>query len=149
MVYDAMENAERYAGLHPLFPEAFACISAYLDSTPPPGKVHLVDDDLIAIVAAQHGGEVTFPRLEAHREYIDIQAALTGGFEVGWRPLHRCVRIVEPFDPEKDCMLFGDPPELTVPVGRGMFAVFFPEDAHAPAGPRHDLIKVVMKVRIG
>lgn len=148
MIYDTLERAGRYAGLHPLFPEAFARISSYMRTRPAPGKTPLHGDDLIAIVAAQGGGEQEFPRLEAHRAYIDIQAALDGEFLVGWRPLAACAMLAQPYDAEKECMLFDDDPEFAVPIGAGRFAVFFPEDAHAPASPEEPLLKVVMKVRI-
>lgn len=148
MIYDALENAARYAALHPLFPEAFDCIRSYRVSPPAPGKTSLQGEDLIAIVAAQEGGEQVYPQLEAHRRYIDIQAALEGEFLVGWRPLRRCREQAQAYDEAKECALFDDEPEFAVPVGAGRFAVFFPEDAHAPASPERRLLKVVMKVRI-
>jgi len=113
---------------------------------PTSGSVTLDGKDLYAIVS-RSGGEKPGPsRLEAHRKYIDLQAALAGSFAVGWRPLRRCTHPAGAYDDAGDCILFDDTAEARVRIGAGAFALFFPEDAHAPETSTEPLVKVVVKI---
>ena len=80
-------------------------------------------------------------RLEAHRRYIDIQLTIDGLEEIGWKPIGDCVSTSEAFDAAKDITFFNDRPESWLSVPAGRFAIFFPEDAHAPLGGRGILEK--------
>ena len=74
----------------------------------------------------------TDARLESHRRYIDIQLTLDGDEEIGWRPLSLCRAPVAPFDEQRDIRFYDDAPDSWVAVPPGRFAIFFPDDAHAP-----------------
>ena len=88
-------------------------------------------------------------KLETHRKYIDIQFVISGVDEMGWRPLPSCGKASTPYDAEKDAALFESAPDSWVAVGPGAFAVFFPEDAHAPLiGAGEPVRKLVVKVRV-
>jgi YhcH/YjgK/YiaL family protein len=50
------------------------------------------------------------------------------------------------YDEEKDFGLFSDPPENWVTVTPGKFAIFFPEDAHAPLISDGIIRKAVIKI---
>ena len=54
------------------------------------------------------------------------------------------------YDADKDFWLFSDRPKLWCPVPPGVFAIFFPEDVHAPlaAAPATALRKAVVKVAV-
>jgi len=64
--------------------------------------------------------------------------------------LTQCGQIATAYDATKDFMLFADRPEIWVGVPAETFAIFFPEDAHAPmAAPAEtDLLKAVLKVAV-
>lgn len=52
------------------------------------------------------------------------------------------------YDNEKDVEFFDDDPEFWFKLEAGMFAIFFPEDAHMPQICRGPIHKVVVKLPI-
>lgn len=90
--------------------------------------------------------------LEAHMQYVDIQATLVGSEAMEIFPTQQ-PDIQSPYNETKDVILFKRTPDAPVKivVNSGFFAVFFPDDAHMPqlmAGDRPETIKkVVVKVR--
>ncbi|UCE35860.1 MAG: YhcH/YjgK/YiaL family protein [Deltaproteobacteria bacterium] len=87
-------------------------------------------------------------KLEAHRQYIDIQFTVAGRDEIGWKPAARCTRHGQEYNEEKDVVFFSDEPDAWVATPAGTFGVFFPEDAHAPLGGTGPIHKVVVKVAV-
>ena len=53
-----------------------------------------------------------------------------------------------PYNPEKDITFFADKPTTYVDVQPGEFAIFFPEDGHAPGIAEGNFRKVIVKVKI-
>ena len=87
-------------------------------------------------------------RLEAHRRYIDIQYTIGGDEEIGWTSFASCQVPDGAFDAAKDIGFFGDAPSAWLRVPAGSFAIFFPEDAHAPLAGRGALVKAIVKVAV-
>ena len=96
--------------------------------------------------AQGHGRERS--RLEAHRRYIDIQLTIEGHEEIGWKPLADCARPDGQFDEARDVGFFSDRPESWLSLPAGHFAIFFPDDAHAPLGGSGMLVKAIMKIAV-
>ena len=67
---------------------------------------------------------------EAHRKYIDIQYMITGTECMDVGQLETMTEEVEA-RPANDIWFYHGPTD-TITVAEGMFAVFFPNDAHAP-----------------
>jgi YhcH/YjgK/YiaL family protein len=88
---------------------------------------------------------------EAHQHVIDVQYCIKGNELIPWSNLERLKPYTE-YNPEKDVTFY----ELVeqqgeVIIGNNVFAVFFPEDAHAPvfcAGKPELIKKIVIKVSI-
>ncbi len=146
MIIDTIENASKYFNTHPLFAQAFAFIAA--NPEPASGTTELSGKDLYAIVSRTDGEPPKPPKLEAHRKYIDIQLALAGSFDIGWKPLASCQHISKAYDEENDYVLYEDESDVVVTLQPGMFGVFFPDDAHAPMSSQNPLTKMVFKVRV-
>ena len=87
---------------------------------------------------------------EAHRKYIDIQYMITGTECMGVGQLEAMTEEVEA-NPAKDIWFYHGPMDW-ITVQEGMFAVFFPNDAHAPcvspASGANDVRKCVFKVAV-
>ena len=64
---------------------------------------------------------------------------------MGWSPVEGCGKATE-FDTKKDCGFFSDKPMAWFPVRPGCFALFYPQDAHAPCVGEGTCRKVVIKV---
>jgi YhcH/YjgK/YiaL family protein len=145
VILDTLANSGAYVALHPLFAPAFEFLRATDLRSLASGR-HAIDGDRL-FVSIDHveGRGRAAARLEAHRRYIDIQLTVDGFEEIGWRPLSTC-RIPSPFDPGRDIGFFDDPPETWLALPSGHFAVFFPDDAHAPLAGDGPLVKAVVKV---
>lgn len=146
MILDALSEARRYVGLHPRFDRAFEFLTRADLAALPPGR-QAVDGDLIyGSIEVTEGRSREGARLEAHRRYIDIQYTIDGAEEIGWLPLAACRAPRGAFDPDKDIVFFDDRPTTWLSVAAGRFAIFFPEDAHAPLGGRGLLRKAIVKI---
>jgi YhcH/YjgK/YiaL family protein len=148
MILDALERAERYANMHPLFQRAFDYLRKCDPATVQAGTYELDGRNLYVIISRSAGQPAAPALLEAHRKYIDLQVTLQGDFSIGWRALADCTLVHMPYDAEKDAMLFDDPAESRVILSTGRFAIFFPEDAHAPEQSPNALTKAVFKVAL-
>ena len=147
MILDTLAAAERYDSLHPGFRAAFD----YLRSISPPfakGRNEIDGERLFAIVARNDGRGRDAAKLEVHRRYIDIQYCATGHDVIGWRPLGECSHAEGPFDEIRDIQFFADRPLTWVDVQAGTFAIFYPDDAHAPLAGEGEVLKVVVKVAV-
>ena len=60
----------------------------------------------------------------------------------------RGVEVQEDYNEEKDITFFADTPTTYIQVQPGEFAIFFPEDGHAPGIAEGNFKKVIVKVRI-
>jgi biofilm protein TabA len=149
MILDTLDNCVRYFQIHPGFKEAFTFIQqAVLSKQFNPSKKELLGPNLIAIQEICEGKTRHGAILEAHRKYIDIQYTFSGREEIGWKPFHDCKNISKPYDQEKDISFFGDSPAFWIPIPQGSFAIFYPDDAHAPLGCVETVNKIIMKVAV-
>ncbi len=148
MVLDTFVNAERYAGLHRRFGHALRFLAETDLASLPTGRNEIDGDDLFVIIDRKDGRGHDGARLEAHRRYIDIQLTLRGDEEIGWTPLASCTAPEGDFDAAKDIVFFDDAPSTWLALPAGTFAIFFPEDAHAPLAGTGALVKAIVKVAL-
>ena len=79
--------------------------------------------------------------------FIDIQIPLSCTEVMGYTPA--CNLPEGDYNAEKDITKFTLPSEAYIPVHPGMFAIFFPQDGHAPCIADEETIqKVIVKVRV-
>lgn len=147
MITDKLEWAENYYHRHPAFKEAFEFLSSKNLSKLPIGKQEIDGDRLFYSISKGYGRSRTEAKLEAHRKYFDIQYVISGNEEMGWSPLALCDDIDTEYNVEKDIEFFNNEPEKWTQVPPGSFAIFFPEDAHAPMVGNGEIHKVVVKVK--
>jgi len=89
--------------------------------------------------------------LEAHRKYVDVQTVLLGREGIEWFPVHG-LKTDMPYDESKDAEFFSRPypGPARVELCAGVFAAFFPHDAHMPSliiGDTPERVKkVVVKI---
>ncbi len=92
-------------------------------------------------------------RPESHKKYIDIQYLVEGEEYIGWCPLSPDLRVVEPYDEERDITFYNClVPESEILLQPGSFAVLFPDDVHSPQGAVDGkpmgVTKVVVKISV-
>ncbi|MEI7906192.1 MAG: YhcH/YjgK/YiaL family protein [Bacteroidota bacterium] len=147
MILDHLSRAEKYFNVHPSFKHAFDYLKKTNLRTLPDGRHDIEGDDLYLIIASDHHGTER-RKLETHKRYIDIQVAIEGSFPLEWHDIDSCKNTALQYDMEKDVEFYNDPPLFTVQIASDMFAVLFPEDAHAPQPPMTTTKKAIMKVAV-
>lgn len=148
MIVDRLPNAEKHYRLHPGLAPAFEFLRSNNLSSLPIGKHEIDGDRLFVMIARDNGRGQSGTRLEAHRKYIDVQYVIEGGEIIGFRPTCTCVEIAEPFDRQRDIIFFSDKPNTWVSIPTGAFAIFFPDDAHAPLAGEDQVLKAVVKIAV-
>ena len=148
MIIDRLENADQYCDMHPAFAKAFAFLKRS-DLAELPAERHDIDGDrLFCMISKGPGRPRSEANLEAHRKYIDIQFIIAGDEEMGWKPTADCHTVHTPYDAEKDIEFFKDQPDSWNKVPPGSFAIFLPQDAHAPLVSEGEIHKVVLKIAV-
>lgn len=150
MIYDKIDNLEIYAGIS----EDIRLGLEWLRDVKPDIEkgVYELSPRVKAIVSEYMTKKVNENGYEAHREYIDIQYLLKGCEKICCLPLE-FLKEIKTYKAEIDAAFFGEvnvkPQELV--IGKGFFAIFFPQDGHMPCIFNKEPIevkKVVVKVKI-
>ncbi|MGV3529101.1 MAG: YhcH/YjgK/YiaL family protein [Flavisolibacter sp.] len=148
MIVDKLENAHRYYALHPSFEKAFEWIAAQNAANLQSGKFEIEGDVLKASVSEKEGRKKEEAKFEAHDRHIDIQVCPAGTETLGWKPRQDCTSPIGDYNAEKDVRFFSDAPDTYFDLHAGQFAIFFPEDVHAPMIGSGIIKKLVVKVKI-
>ena len=149
MIIDTVTNAAKYTGLHPLFAKAFDYIKQN-DIANLPDGVSEIAEGLKLIVNTANGktAEASLAKFECHDKNIDIQVCVKGLETIAWKPREKCVAQNGDYNPEKDVRFFSDAPDMSFQLTDGQFAIFYPEDVHAPMIGEGEIKKLVFKVKI-
>lgn len=147
MIIDTIDNLGKYVALNPLFADVVEFLNSHDLQTLEAGKYPIKDKDLFLNlqVAKQRTKETAL--LETHVEMIDIQIPVTAAETFGYTPL--CDLPAFDYNAEKDITKYGDTKAQTyVTVNPGQFAIFFPQDGHAPCiTDAPEIKKAIFKVK--
>lgn len=149
MIIDTLNNSAKYDALHPLFAKAFEFIKQTDLINAADGKSDIAEG-LKAIFSNKTGmtAEASVAKFECHNKHIDIQLCIKGNETIGWKPREKCVTENGGYNPEKDVQLYTEQPDMYFHLTDGQFAIFFPEDVHAPMIGDGEIKKLVIKVKI-
>lgn len=148
MILDSLENFGMYLSMNPNFAKALEFLKGNNLDELPLGRNEVSGDLVYAnVVEAKPKSKDCVP-IEIHRKYIDIHVPLSGDEQMGYTPVNELpyAEFVE----ADDAALY--PVSLRARdyfnVKKGEFAVFFPQDGHAPAITDVPLKKIIIKVAI-
>lgn len=149
-IIDRIDGAQKCESLNPHFAKAFEFLRRKDLAELPVGRYEIDGENCWAMIQEAKltpmGDETT---VEAHRQYIDIQAPITGDETIGLCAFDTN-RTDLVFDEKKDIVFFKAKVEPRT-LHPGEFAIFFPrKDAHAPGhcvGENRTIRKLVIKVR--
>ena len=87
---------------------------------------------------------------EAHKQYADIQIVLDGSEDVAWAELSDLYEEIA-YNPKKDALYLSGATTHSMNIGKDMFYIAFPHDAHRPV--RHinepqSFKKIVLKLPV-
>lgn len=154
MIYDEWTNRGVYRAI---MPEAWRLAEELLDKAAslPDGKYELDGEKVFVTLAHYDTRDVEASKSEIHRKYVDIQLVLEGEEDIYCSVLTGAEKSAADFS-GGDCALFPLEAKRCFPVRMkpGVFAVFFPEEGHAPmvtvAGKASSRVrKAVVKVAAG
>ncbi len=150
MIYDTLDELEKYAGLAPT---AWPKIMDFIRNFPHDAALgrHEIDGSRIYVLVQRYQPHAAdYDRLEIHQKYIDIQVLLAGRETIYFDRVND-LAVTTAFNPEKDVEFFRGTPARVMPLHLegGRFAVFFPEEGHIPgcgdpAG--EEVLKLVVKI---
>ena len=131
MIIDTLDNFGKYVGLHHLFAEVAEFLKQNDLNAMKDGKYAIKGDDLFLNLTTAHGKGPDEAVVETHVKMIDIQIPIDGPETYGFTPLAHLPE--NEYNEEKDITFYPDMmAESFVDCQPGMFAVFFPQDGHAP-----------------
>jgi YhcH/YjgK/YiaL family protein len=87
-------------------------------------------------------------KFECHNKFLDIQLCIKGVEQFGWKPRETCTDQKGDYNPEKDVVFYNDAPDMFFTLTDNQFAIFYPEDVHAPMIGEGPIKKLVVKVKI-
>ena len=149
MIFDCLENADFYRGLHPRLGKAFDYLRTTDLARLPSGRIEIAGSEMFAIVQDYRTKRPEEGFWEAHRRYIDVQYVISGAERMGYANL-QSMTVKQPYDEEKDLLILeGTGDACTVPAGS--FTIFAPQDAHMPglaAGEPAPARKIVVKIAV-
>ena len=145
MVIDTLDNLKQYESMNPLFAEVTEFLKSHNLQEMEEGKVAINGDRLFVNITTAKGKTPDEAVMETHEKMIDIQIPLSGAETYGYAPL--CNLPKAEYNAEKDITKY---PQLAadsyVTCQPGMFAIFFPQDGHAPCIATEPIRKAIFKV---
>lgn len=145
MILDTLENLENYVSLNPLFSQVIDYIKKTDLASQPEGKVLIDGERLFVNYCLAKGKTKGEAKLESHDKMIDIQIPISTTEVMGYTP--RNVLPVNDYNSEKDLTFYDGLADQYITVHPGMFAIFFPQDGHAPCiSENPEIRKVIFKV---
>jgi YhcH/YjgK/YiaL family protein len=150
MIIDSLSSSARYTSLHPLFAKAFEYINSIDLTTLEDGKFDIDGDNIRGIMASKNGVTTaeSIAKFECHNKHIDIQVCIKGNETIGWKPRPACVSQRGEYNTEKDVLFYDDAPDTYFGLSDMQFAIFYPEDVHAPMIGEGQIKKLVLKIKL-
>lgn len=145
MIIDKIENLGKYAALNPLFAKAADFLKTTDLQTIDTGKYVIEEGALKANCQQTSPKTREEAKIESHNDFIDIQLPLDGVEEMGFTP--RANLPEQTYNAEKDVTFYPGLAEKYFAIAPGEFAIFFPDDAHAPGVTSTGVKKIVFKVK--
>ena len=82
-----------------------------------------------------------------HKAYMGDKLPLSDTEVIGCTAAPNCLPVDAPYNAEKDITFFEGLAEDYIAVKPGMFAIFFPQDGHAPGITPDGVKKIIVKVK--
>jgi biofilm protein TabA len=114
---------------------------------PAEGRIEIRGDEIFANVDSYQTKLKSKCKMEAHKRYIDIQVLFSGEEMILWHPVS-CLQEDVPYDDKRDVGFFIPPPRAAAKaiLSKGIFMLFYPEDAHMPQIAVNNTPKSVRKI---
>ena len=123
MIIDKLENLKLYASLNPLFPKVLEFLQQH--------DLNTLEEDVFVNIQVAKGKTPEAAVIEHHDKMIDIQIPITATETFGYTQRDQLPKAE--YNAEKDITKIPDlAADSYVTCTPDMFAIFFPQDGHAP-----------------
>ncbi|MGI6055930.1 MAG: YhcH/YjgK/YiaL family protein [Bilifractor sp.] len=149
MILDTVENIGKYADIK-MLKKVVAYIQTHDLSKLPDGRTDIDGDELYVMIQHPVLKKMEEAKPEAHNRYADLQLVISGTEIMGYAPREDLGAPIES-NPDGDIWFYEGGNFSPLTIRSGMFAVFFPQDAHAPCivSPEGGAVtKAVFKVAV-
>lgn len=148
MIIDTLDNLGKYTALNPLFADVVEFLKSHDLKTMEAGSYSIKEKDVTLKLSLTKQRTKETAILETHIDMIDIQIPVTSAETFGYSPL--CDLPAFEYNAEKDITKYGDTkPQTYVTVNPGQFAIFFPQDGHAPCIiEKEEIKKAIFKIKV-
>jgi YhcH/YjgK/YiaL family protein len=146
MIFDRIENSHFYEKMHPHFQTAFKFIREGHFEDLDQNLKEVKNQPFRAMLVSAEGKGHENVYLENHLKFLDFHYIISGTDEIGYTNLHQCKQIKQAYDKNRDLGFFADQPTFWLKMNPGEFAIFFPQDCHAPLAGEVMVKKIVIKI---
>ncbi len=147
MILDTIDRLGNYSWISPYMDKVLRFISETNLATLEPGRIEIDSDNVFVNVNRQDALTRQDARIEAHREYIDIQIPVSCNEEMGFTSAQYLGAPSVPYSSTKDVEFYPGLCDTYLNVRQGMFTVFFPGEGHAPGITQDGILKIIVKIR--
>jgi YhcH/YjgK/YiaL family protein len=152
MIYDQTKALLSYKGITKNLDAAIDYLQKNDVAKLPDGKHPVVGGDAVIVQVSHYETKnLKDAKFEAHKKYIDIQMVAGGREGCYYLPLSGLAED-GPFADERDVGFYKGENKSCFPLEAGMFAIFFPWDAHKPScdyeGEKSKIHKIILKVLV-
>jgi biofilm protein TabA len=151
MIMDKIENAGRYFSPGSPMAAGIEFVRRAAMENLPDGRYEVGGGGAYATIQTYLTEAAAGKHPETHRKYADIQSLVKGREIIGWLRA-KGLETEKEYDPERDVEFHKNSADETkLLLGPGLFAVFYPSDAHKPGcsvGFSEEVRKVVVKIPV-
>ena len=153
MIFDRLENASLYRSISPLIAKSLDYLASTDVLALEPGRYDIQGDQAFALVQKYRTKAPAVAVWESHRKFLDIQYIAAGNERMGFATLANSPAVKTPYDADTD-VIFYQPGQSMLEMTAGDFAIFWPQDIHAPGlitgSPETpgEVTKVVIKIAL-
>ena len=149
MIIDKIENIGIYTGMSEKIAKSLNILKN-IDLSMPPDIKH-EEHDFFYMLQKYQTGPAKEKKLEAHKNYIDIQY-IVNGEEILEYSLIDNLELVQTYDEQKDVAFYKTPDDVNkIVLKSGMYCILFPNDGHnlrIQVKQPTEVLKVLVKVKV-
>lgn len=148
MIIDSLNNLEQYVSINPLIKAVTDFLLKQDIRTLPVGKQAIQGTDVTLNITETQPKTRGEAKLETHQKYIDIQIPITATEEMGYSSITELQPTNPLYNADKDISFYEGSASSYLKINPGMFAMFLPQDGHAPGISETGLRKAIFKVKV-
>lgn len=151
MILDKIDNWNMYFRKESILYDGMRFILEEFNENIRDGRYEIKGNDIYAMVQSYSTEAPETKKFESHKQYIDVQYIVSGRELMGWLPVYE-LETMTTYSEEKDVVFYHPKEGISqLVLMPGMFAVFYPADAHRPCcffDEPEQVRKIVVKVRV-